>query len=166
MWQYNPRNLQSSASLIISRSEVRFKLSNEKPSAIFKLKGALPLPPQSLEFSQSPSDSAIIGIMCEPVESVQAQIASLSSVSASAGALVTTGSQAANNNLTIALKCAKNFLNYLSSFAQSAPSGSSIQGMLQNPDAQTALMGLCERWYKNLEAKTRNNVDWLNKEQD
>lgn len=139
-------------------------LSNEKPSAIFKLKGALP--PQSSELGQAPSDSAIIGIMCEPIDSVQAQTANLPSASSSAGALVTTGSQAANNNLTIALKCAKNFLNYLSSFAQSAPSGSSIQGILQNPDAQTAMMGLCERWYKNLEAKTRNNVDWLNKEQD
>jgi hypothetical protein len=104
--------------------------------------------------------------MCEPIERVQAQMMALSSASSSSSALVTTGPQASNDNLTIALKCAKNFLNYLSSFAQSAPSGSSIQGILQNPDAQTALMGLCERWYKNLENKTRNNVDWLNKEQD
>ncbi|KAK9897963.1 DUF775-domain-containing protein [Cystobasidium minutum MCA 4210] len=152
-------------------------LSNEKPSAIFKLKGVVPSSSgPALSFGQdsasATSPSANIGISCDPIDAVQAQIATLQSSNSSAssannpGALVSVRNNP-NEVLTIALKCAKNFLNYLSSFvAQSAPSGSSLHAILQDPSAQSALLGLCERWYKNLETKTRNGVDWLNREQD
>ena len=141
------------------------RLSNEKPSAIFKLKTGAP----SSAFSpQSDTEPASLGILCEPTASVQAQVASSTPISTPASnALVPTSSRASpSDSLAIALKCAKNFLNYLSSFVQSAPAGSSIQRILADPSAQSALMGLCERWYKSLETKTQNGVDWLNKEQD
>lgn len=73
---------------------------------------------------------------------------------------------ASSDRLVIAAKCAKNFLNYIASFAQNAPSHSSLQAILQDPSAQSALTNLCQMWYKSLEAKTRNGIDWLNKEQD
>jgi hypothetical protein len=157
------------------------RLSNEKPSAIFKLKGVVPSSQPVLAFggpsSPSSTSSANIGISCEPIADVQAQIASLhansssslsssSNNNASSGAVVSIRNNP-NEVLTIALKCAKNFLNYLSSFVQqSAPSGSSLHAILQDQSTQTALLGLCERWYKNLETKTRNGVDWINREQD
>lgn len=141
-------------------------LSNDKPSAIFRLKGVV---------SGSPGQAgatASIGILCEPLAAVQAQVASLASASnaSSSTSLVPVNAGAARatpqESLVIAMKCAKIFLNYLSSFVQSAPAGSSIQSILADPSAQSALMGLCERWYKGLESKSKNGVDWLNKEQD
>lgn len=152
------------------------RLSNDKPSAIFKLKGVVPSAQPTLSFNGSDaagsSSSANIGISCDPIDVVQAQIATLQSSSSTAGSGANPGALVSVRNnpnevLTIALKCAKNFLNYLSSFVeQSAPSGSSLHAILQDPSSQTALLGLCERWYKSLEAKTRNGVDWLNREQD
>lgn len=150
-------------------SLVSLRLSNDKPSAIFKLKSG----PSGSNPAVSGSSVINIGISCEPVASVQAQIASLHtrSSSASSTALVPSAGGAASATtvgktevLAIAMKCAKNFLNYLSSFAQSAPAGSSLQAISQDPSAQSAIIGICERWYKNIETKTKNNVDWLNRD--
>jgi hypothetical protein len=146
-----------------------YRLSNEKPSAIFKLRTS---PAPSVPSPQTDNEPANLGILCEPIASVQAQVASnTSNGMPTSGALVTTGSSRAgsaapSDSLVIAQKCAKNFLNYLSSFVQSAPAGSSIQTILSDPSAQSALLGLCERWYKGLESKTQMGIDWLNKEQD
>ena len=144
-------------------------LSNEKPSAIFKLKGTLParVSPSGL----TDSDTANIGILCEPVQSVHEQWARISASSnagaaSHSGALVSFGTQSTDVTLGIALRLAKHFLNFVSSFAQSATSSISLQSILQDSSAQSALLTLCERWYKNVEAKTRNGVDWINKEQD
>lgn len=141
------------------------------------MKGVIPSSQPNLAFGQQASStssaSANIGISCDTIDVVQAQIASLpSSTSAGSGNTANPGALVSVRNnpnevLTIALKCAKNFLNYLSSFVeQSAPSGSSLHAILQDPSAQSALLGMCERWYKNLETKTRNGVDWLNRDQD
>ena len=149
-------------------AECLSRLSNGKPSAIFKLKGALPA--QMLSSGQTASDIAVIGILCEPEQSVQAQLSNMPTTSGpvgvTSGALVSLNAQNVDVTLTIALKCAKHFFNYLSSFAQSVPSDSSLQSIFRDSSAQSALLSLCERWYKNLEVKTRNGVDWLNKEQD
>lgn len=152
------------------------RLSNEKPSAIFKLKGVVPSGQPNLSFGaadpSSTSAFANIGISCDTIDIVQGQMAALqasattSGSNANPGALISVRNNP-NEILTIALKCAKNFLNYLSSFVEhSAPSGSSLHAILSDPSAQSALLSMCERWYKNLESKTRNGVDWLNKEQE
>ena len=125
--------------------------------------------------------------MCETLDVVQTQIATLQPIAAQ-GALVpahqrTSGDNAlqiaaqgalvpahqrtsGDNALQIAAQVAKNFLNYLSSFASNVPTHSSLHAILQDPSAQNALIGMCDRWYKGLESKTRNGVDWLNKQQD
>lgn len=143
------------------------RLSNEKASAIFKIKGAVP---SSQAGSSSTADTANIGILCEPIANVQAQVgASVPSATPSTSLVLGGGSQNTGNsqqNLTMAMKCARNFLNYVSSFAQSAPSGTSLYALLHDPSAQSALIGVCERWYKSLESKTAAGIDWLNREQD
>ena len=135
------------------------RLSNEKPSAIFKLKGNI------AAAQPGSATTAHIGIMCETLDVVQTQIATLQP-SANQGALVPAHQRTSGDNaLQIATHVAKNFLNYVSSFASNVPTHSSLHAIL-DPSAQNALIGMCDRWYKGLESKTRNGVDWLNKQQD
>jgi len=118
-------------------------LSNEKPSAIFRLRGT---------WADSQSNSmvlasqiapgadvvATLGISIEPVEAVQAQVAALPSATAAGQA------QAASTNPTIlAERIVRHLFNHLSSFET-------------NIGSQTLVpLAVIQKWYDNLQAKLR-----------
>lgn len=132
-----------STDLVLSR------LSNTKPSAIFRLRGtfipstnASSFNTSSLSTSQA---SATLGILCEPIASVEAQIAALSFSATAANpaqstALVVAGSNAPPDPVVLAQKVAKNLFNAVGSFAQGVqgPDGKMIYGID---------LAVIEKWY-------------------
>lgn len=128
-------------------------LSNLKPSAIFKLKGSFIPSPQTSTFTSNPlstNNSASLGILLEPLASVEAQLSTLST-SASTTTLPSSSTElvlarpVANDPVSIAQKIALNCFTYLGGFALAAPDGKSYIEM-------TAV----ERWYKQIETKLKN----------
>ncbi|GAA99776.1 uncharacterized protein L969DRAFT_18634 [Mixia osmundae IAM 14324] len=146
------------------------KLSNDKPSAIFRLKAITAstlTASQGLAFASATAvDTLNIGIQCEPLEQIEADLTAAearphASQEASAAmptdepsqslALVTrtAPTEAVDPLLMAAGKLAKNLFTYLSSFSQSdAPHYFSLADV--------------ERWYRNVEQKLRNGgMAWL-----
>lgn len=128
-------------------------LSNLKPSAIFKLKGSFIPSSQTSTFTSNPlstNNSASLGILLEPLASVEAQLSTLST-SASTTTLPSSSTELvlarpiANDPVSIAQKIALNCFTYLGGFALAAPDGKSYIEM-------TAV----ERWYKQIETKLKN----------
>ena len=129
---------------------VFFSLANEKPSAIFRLRGSfttdtsntptaftsmgsMPLDPSSADVT------AILGIAIEPVHVIQGELASMpSSISKPV-----TG---AADPTFLAERVVKHLFNYLSSFATNGP-GLTAESYIQ--------LGAIQRWYESFLAKVR-----------
>ncbi|KAK7683598.1 hypothetical protein QCA50_013436 [Cerrena zonata] len=139
-------------------------LSNEKPSAIFRLRGAYTAQSTnthagsvfsgaSTPTGTTESVTAILGIAIEPLTAIQQQMATLpSSMNASVSAVVTRsntpsiGGGAAGDATVLAEKVVKHLFNYLSSFAQSASA--------MTPETPIP-MAMILKWYENFVAKLR-----------
>ncbi|GAA5923434.1 hypothetical protein JCM1841_003325 [Sporobolomyces salmonicolor] len=136
-------------------------LTNAKPSAIFRLRGTFI--PSSLSSSSSfaslsansPSSSttATLGILCEPLPSVEAQLAALSQTSvgvaanpANSTALVPARPGAGGPDpVQLAQLIGKNLFNAIAGFVQPLPDGS----------GSWVEFGLIEKWYRNFERKLK-----------
>lgn len=122
-------------------------LSNERPSAIFRLRGTvIPADVSSvphaafsaIDETANLGPVALIGISVEPIDAVLAQCATLNSSSAKTSAV----SKPVDATL-MAERVAKNLFNYLSSFA----SGS-------GPDS-TVTLGAITKWYEYFMSKVK-----------
>jgi hypothetical protein len=130
-------------------------LTNAKPSAIFRLRGTfIPSAASSTAFGNTPtaaggaSSTATLGILCEPLESVEAQLAALGQSAAAVAAnpatstaLVTTGgsSNSAPDPVRLAQLVGKNLFNAVAGFAQPLPGGQAGQWLP---------FEAIERWYR------------------
>ncbi|KAG0657059.1 hypothetical protein C6P46_006721 [Rhodotorula mucilaginosa] len=137
-------------------------LTNAKPSAIFRLRGTfIPSAASSTAFGNTPtaaggaSSTATLGILCEPLESVEAQLAALGQSAAAVAAnpatstaLVTTGgsSNSAPDPVRLAQLVGKNLFNAVAGFAQPLPGGQAGQWLP---------FEAIERWYREFERKLR-----------
>ncbi|ORY89462.1 hypothetical protein BCR35DRAFT_300654 [Leucosporidium creatinivorum] len=132
-------------------------LSNTKPSAIFRLRGTFIPSANASSFNTSSLStshaSATLGILCEPIPSVEAQVAALSSSATAANpaqstALVVAGANAPPDSVVLAQKVAKNLFNAVGSFAQG----------VQGPDGKMMYgidLAVIEKWYTNFERKIK-----------
>jgi protein Hikeshi len=135
-------------------SHVRFacfcsfvRLSNEKPSAIFRLRGTFTDTSSAFQDSfKDPSAvavassdvTAMIGLAIEPLSQIQAQLQSLPSTTSKPSVLA--------DPVRLAEKIAKNLLNYISSFT----------GTTAVAAPQVPVLSLAEKWYENFNNKIRN----------
>jgi len=126
------------------------RLSNEKPSAIFRLRGNFTSQYTAAQaaFSNSSSQvpgadvTAVLGIAIEPLSQIMTQVGSLPS------ALTPQPSDPA----VLAEKIVKHMFNYISGFV----SGSSAAGSALTPDS-TVPMSLIARWYESFLSKVRGS---------
>ena len=134
-------------------------LTNAKPSAIFRLRGTfIPSAASSTAFGSTPtaagggggSSTATLGILCEPLESVEAQLAALGQSAAAVAAnpatstaLVITGgsSTASPDPVRLAQLVGKNLFNAVAGFAQPLPGGQAGQWLP---------FEAIERWYRSV----------------
>ncbi|SGY20541.1 BQ5605_C016g08088 [Microbotryum silenes-dioicae] len=128
-------------------------LTNEKPSAIFRLRGNL-IPSSSSSTLSAPSfssptstTSATLGILCEPLAAVEAHLAQLPISSANsnigAGALVLKDPM--TNPTTLAMLVAKNMFNAIAGFAQQIPGTMTY----------AVELGVVEKWYSRFVEKIK-----------
>ncbi|KAF8178224.1 hypothetical protein K438DRAFT_1046261 [Mycena galopus ATCC 62051] len=130
-------------------------LSNDKPSAIFRLRGTF-TPQQTASATHSALSSAssmqqdtpapeavtaILGLAIEPLPAIAAQIAALPSPSSA----VTTSTASAPDPTLLAERVVKNLFNYVSGFT-----GGGV-----GPDVAVP-MTLVVKWYESFVGKVRN----------
>ncbi|GAA6028213.1 hypothetical protein JCM8097_006920 [Rhodosporidiobolus ruineniae] len=134
-------------------------LTNAKPSAIFRLRGTFI--PSASSFSSTfasstTSSTATLGILCEPLASVEAQLTALGQSAtgaaanpAAANALVPVRPAASAGGspdpVVLAQMVGKNLFNALAGFVQPLPNG---QGSWID-------FSLVEGWYRNFERKLK-----------
>ncbi|BGP55669.1 hypothetical protein JCM8202_003841 [Rhodotorula sphaerocarpa] len=138
-------------------------LTNAKPSAIFRLRGTFI--PSSSTFtstatfgapvpSAAASTTATLGILCEPLASVEAQLSTLGQSAAAVAAnpatstaLVPARSAASGPDpVQLAQLVGKNLFNAVAGFAQPLPGGQ---------PGQWIPFDTIERWYREFERKLR-----------
>ncbi|THH09704.1 hypothetical protein EW145_g1828 [Phellinidium pouzarii] len=143
-------------------------LSNDKPSAIFRLRGVfstqtslthaafqVPSVSANLDASFEGDVNAILGISVEPLAAIQAQLATLPSALARPAA-----SSALSEPTALAEKIVKHLFNYLSSFAAG---GTSSTGLSTDNYVQ---MRTITRWYETFISKVRaGGTGFLDKDQ-
>jgi len=141
-------------------------LSNEKPSAIFRLRGTFDsnsTATQNVFTSAStiPSapttDVAVLGFSIEPLSQIQSQVSSMRTSTtgtlASGGAIATP----APDPTLLAEKIVKNLFNYVSGFV---PGGGSVT------ENSVVPIGVIAKWYEKFLAKVKaGGVGFLDKEQ-
>lgn len=113
-------------------------LSNEKPSAIFRVRGTFgdsqaSQSSQALIMSQAGGTTAQLGIAIEPIGEVMNQIANLPPAN-----------KPVADSVTLAERIGKHLVNYLSSFGEAAPNGQTYVPM-------TAV----SRWYDSFMSKVK-----------
>lgn len=130
-------------------------LSNTKPSAIFRVKASSSQPGSA--FSSAGLTSATLGILCEPLPAVEAQVAALASGAradvsdAGAGAGAGAGGGAAGQvvlareaapveAVRLAAGIGRNLFNAVGGFAQPFPEGSGMKG-------SWIALDVVEKWY-------------------
>ncbi|TNY24777.1 DUF775-domain-containing protein [Rhodotorula diobovata] len=129
-------------------------LTNAKPSAIFRLRGTF-IPSSAASTSSfgtsGNSSTATLGISCEPLPAVEAQLAALGQTGAGAAAnpalatALVPAKPAGPDPVQLAALVGKNLFNAVGSFAQPLPNG---QGSWIE-------FSLVERWYREFERKLR-----------
>ena len=137
-----------------------YRLSNEKPSAIFRLRGAFTVDSTSSQnaFSSAMQAApttvdvtAILGFSLEPLEQIQNQISSMPASSSAANAHLNAGgaiSKPGPDATLLAERIAKNLFNFVSGFA---PGGG--VGMVT---ADTVVpMGVIAKWYEKFLSKVK-----------
>ena len=126
-------------------------LSNEKPSAIFRLRGTFSAQtslthaafhsPTGMEAINNVEDvTAVLGIAVEPLEVIQAQLTNLPS------AVVRSSPSGLSDPTILAEKIVKHLFNFLSGFA-SGDGGISPDTFIQ--------MSAITRWYESFVSKIR-----------
>ncbi|GAA6001467.1 hypothetical protein JCM10207_006680 [Rhodosporidiobolus poonsookiae] len=129
-------------------------LSNTKPSAIFKLRNTFIPSSSTLSSgftSSSTASTATLGILCEPLASVEAQLAALGQNASAAAANPANSSAlvpargAGPDPTVLAGMVGKNLFNALAGFVQPLPNG---QGSWID-------FSLVEKWYANFERKLK-----------
>jgi len=110
-------------------------LSNEKPSAIFRLRGTGPV--------NSPNIIATLGISIELSGAVQAQIATLPPSASSTNAVVLGNSSVVTDPTVLAERIVRHLFNHLSSFETQV-----------GPQTMVPL-GVIQKWYDNLMSKLK-----------
>lgn len=128
-----------------------FRLSNDKPSAIFRLRGTFSaqssLTHAAFQTGGTPGDpsgdvAAVLGISVEPLSDIQTQLSALPNALARPAPAPT-----ASDATLLAEKVVKHLFNYLSSFA--ADSGSNV-----TPDSYVQLRAIT-KWYESFMSKIR-----------
>ncbi|KAH9474638.1 Protein OPI10-like protein [Psilocybe cubensis] len=125
-------------------------LSNEKPSAIFRLKGTYSGPSSSTAQNKFSSYSsvgpdmqqdvtAILGLSIEPISTIQQQLEQLPS------ALASTNASPAKDPTMLAERIVKHLFNYISGFVSGGP---------MSPDVAIP-MSVIQRWYEMFISKVR-----------
>ncbi|GAA6014635.1 hypothetical protein JCM11491_000178 [Sporobolomyces phaffii] len=132
-------------------------LSNEKPSAIFRLRGTNALPASAFTALDSPAlastSAATLGILCEPVDAVAAHLAALPAASTSTStstALVPASAGAGADPVKLAQLIGKNLFNAVAGFVKPGLPGGPVgagDGWIE--------FGQVENWYRNFERKLR-----------
>ncbi|KAI0061140.1 DUF775-domain-containing protein [Artomyces pyxidatus] len=128
-------------------------LSNEKPSAIFRLRGHFSSQSTSTQARfhnpgiQSPSNlngevTAILGLSIEPLEQIMAQVGALPSA-------VAKPAPPPMDPTLLAEKIVKHMFNYISGFVTGSGSGAAI-----TPESMVP-MALIARWYDSFLSKAR-----------
>ncbi|PIL29323.1 hypothetical protein GSI_09374 [Ganoderma sinense ZZ0214-1] len=133
-------------------------LSNEKPSAIFRLRGTYTA--QSTDthavFTGAASDAspsnltAILGLSIEPLPQILQEVATLPAPSVSSPSAVSLALTRANpgaDAAVLAERIVQHLFNYLSSFVGGSP---------LSPDAMIPL-GTVAKWYESFMGKVRNS---------
>jgi len=140
-------------------------LSNEKPSAIFRLRGTFDSNSTAMQnafTSASPipsaptTDVAVLGFSIEPLSQIQSQ---MSLMRTSTGTLASSGAVAtpAPDPTLLAEKIVKNLFNYVSGFV---PGGGSVT------ENSVVPIGVIAKWYEKFLAKVKaGGVGFLDKEQ-
>jgi len=134
----------------------QFRLSNQKPSAIFRVRGIaldVDVENDSSMMEDSGDDSAAIGIAIEPFAQVEAQVAALSShPSASTSNIVVSGANSAgphapsarlSDPVWLSERILSNLFNYLSSFTD------------VGPDASKVDLAVIQKWYESFTSKLK-----------
>ncbi|KAK7449229.1 hypothetical protein VKT23_013374 [Stygiomarasmius scandens] len=133
-------------------------LSNEKPSAIFRLRGTFTSSTtygafnvgQQMESSLPTDVTAILGLSVEPLDQIQMQIASLPS------SIAKPNQDPSRDPTVLAEKIVKNLFNYLSGFTG---------GGAMSPEVAIP-MGLVVKWYEGFMSKVRNSgIAFLEREE-
>lgn len=145
------------------------RLSNDKPSAIFRLRSAfssISAPPSGIStpsaftsaapLSSAPGQvTAILGLALEPLEAIAAQLATLSQTQVQNAMNITPTPTPipslapitkSPDPIVLAEKIAKHMFHYISGFV---PAGTGI-----GPDS-TVPMGIIARWYESFVGKVR-----------
>ncbi|KAJ7594194.1 DUF775-domain-containing protein [Mycena floridula] len=114
-------------------------ISNDKPSAIFRLRGSFSsLPaPGAFDSVMEAGVTAMIGLSIEPLSAIEPQMATLASLSAKP--------DLSRDPVRFAEKLVTNLFNYISSF-----SGGALDPQLTIP------MSVLLTWYENLLRKLKN----------
>jgi len=147
-------------------------LSNEKPSAIFRLRGTfMPNSTASQNAFSSVAQAAppaadvtaILGFSVEPLTQIQAQIGSMPATSANTntagtgGAVLIPGPDAT----LLAERIVKNLFNYVSGFVPGGGNG----GVLVTADSLVP-MGVIAKWYEKFLSKVKaGGVKFLEREE-
>jgi len=160
-------------------SQVLGMLSNDKPSAIFRLRSAfssISAPPSGIStpsaFTSAPSSSApgqvtaILGLALEPLEAIAAQLAALPQTQVQNAMNITPTPTPissfapivkSSDPVVLAEKIAKHMFHYISGFV---PSGTGF-----GPDS-TVPMGIIARWYESFVGKVRaGGVGFLDRDE-
>lgn len=131
-------------------NSMHHRLSNEKPSAVFRLRGAYtPAQLQShstLSSAAAANDvTAILGIAVEPIQAVEAQISAQTSAASTDNQLVKAGTSTPglSDPSVLAERIVKHMLTYLSSFGS------------VSPDTVVPL-NIIRKWYDNFLVKVRS----------
>ena len=132
-----------------ARPRTRYRLSNEKPSAIFRLRGNFVSQSSSSQaaFSnpQQPTTSAggvtaVLGISIEPLPQILEQVSSLPSA-------MSRPAPAPSDGVILAEKVVKHLFNYVSGFVSGAGTSLSPESIVP--------MNVIARWYESFLSKVR-----------
>eukprot|EP00842_Homolaphlyctis_polyrhiza_P005228 jgi/Hompol1/5706/HPOL_001107-RA len=162
-------------------------ISNEKPSAIFRLGGKKSITGKSMDalmddtdqspFAAVPTVSAQLGISIEPIQTVMAQISTLPSgahsltaqgmgsvadmsmvVAQSGSSLPLLSNVSLDAVQSIATKLVDNLFNYCTSFAGGLPpNGTALFRM----DLSSTFVPLKAKWYNNTQRKIKTDPNFL-----
>lgn len=136
---------------------LNYRLSNEKPSAIFRLRGTYTPTTANGAFdsgmSMSPDSTdvvSVLGLSIEPLSDIELQLATLPA------ALVKPRPDLSQDPTLMAEKIVKNLFNYVSGFAGG---NGSVSPQFSIP------MGLIAKWYEIFMSKVRNGgIGFLERE--
>jgi len=148
--------------LIIFSITQRYRLSNDKPSAIFRLRGNfVPQSSSSQEAFSNPAQptmgagaggvTAVLGISIEPLPQILGQVSAPPSA-------ISKPAPTPSDGVILAEKIVKHMLNYISGFVSGSGTSLSQESMVP--------MSLIARWYDSFLSKIRaGGIGFLDKQE-